>query len=110
MTYWVLREESQHLHPIRIDDTFEDLAPRWRLLILVVPLRGEPCHLVLAVEKRIVFTTLLPLWRLDWMLILVENRWWTLPLMILWLLRSLRLVAIFFKLLRRFAEEFEVNN
>lgn len=69
----VLRKQSQHLHPIRIDDAFEDLAPRWRLLILAEPLGCKPRHFILAVEKRVVFTTLLPLRRFDWMLILVED-------------------------------------
>lgn len=106
----VLGEELQHLVPVCVDHALQNLtAGRWPL-IAGEPCVGEPCHFVVVVKKRIVFTALLPLWRLQRLLVPIKDRRRSLPLVLLWSFAPLGLEPIFLEFLSGFAQELQIDD
>ena len=74
VTNGVLREMLQHRTLVGVDYAFQNLTTgRVLFSIPEVPFLSKPRHLLILVQKWVVLATLLPLWRLDRVLVLVVH-------------------------------------
>ena len=86
------------------------MASRWGLLISSIPLIGKPVEIVFPEKNWIVLTTLLSLWRLDRVLVFVEDWSWSRPNYVIEVFDSLTVESSFFKLIIGFTVELQIND